>query len=114
VAEVIKVEGFQAVSILRRLREGTTATTARQRKIVFNGITDALKGLGLVESKTKVLGLYEGIDPNGNHWFMVHEEDNPAPVKELIMKINEARMKHGYDAHGLDRELTELFNKYYE
>lgn len=67
----LKIENHNSVTLLNRLRIATRATTSRERKGIFNGLRDALKGLGLVDSKGPVQGIYEGIDSAGNHWFMV-------------------------------------------
>lgn len=69
----LKIENHNSVALLNRLRIATRATSSRERKAIFNGLLAALKGLDMVESKGKVEGIYEGIDANGNHWFMVDQ-----------------------------------------
>lgn len=79
-----KIEDHNAVALLQRLRDGLTNSNARQRKVVFNGLRDALKGLGLVKAKEPILGLWEGIDQAGQHWFMCEMDDRlPAAPDQL-------------------------------
>lgn len=83
-----KLENHNAVTLLNRLRIATHETTSAKRRVIYNGLSDALKGLGLIEAKGKIEGIYEGVDRGGNHWFMVDMGDRPAepvahPVKDL-------------------------------
>lgn len=74
------IEFPQAVQFLGVLRTGLQATEKRARKRTFTGVVEALKGLGLVERKGEVKGLWEGLDRNGDHWFMVEGDEAPAGV----------------------------------
>lgn len=65
-----KIEDHNSVALLKRLRDGLMMPNSRQRKVVFNGVRDALRGLGLISAKDPIIGLYEGIDAQGGHWFM--------------------------------------------
>lgn len=65
-----RIEDHSAVALLQRLRDGLMMTSGRQRRVVFNGLRDAMKGLGLVKAKEPIKGIYEGIDSAGGHWFM--------------------------------------------
>lgn len=76
----LKVENHNSVTLLNRLRIATRSTTTRERKGVFRGLSEALKGLGMIEAKGKVEGIYEGIDAGGNHWFMVELEEPRAQL----------------------------------
>lgn len=69
----LKLENHNAVALLNRLRVATRSTQARERRSIFNGLCDALKGLGMVDSKQRVEGIWEGIDHLGNHWFMAEQ-----------------------------------------
>lgn len=73
-----KLENHNAVTLLNRLRIATHSTTSAKRRVVYNGLSDALKGLGLIDSKEKIEGIYEGVDKGGNHWFMVDMGDRLA------------------------------------
>lgn len=80
----LRIENHNSVTLLNRLRIATHATTSRERRGIFNGLRDALKGLGLIEAKGRVEGIYEGVDAAGNHWFMVdtgEEEALPSPER---------------------------------
>lgn len=66
----IMIELHQAVQFIKPLRGALMETSKKKRKSVFNGLVTALKALNLVDRKEDVKGLFEGIDHNGDHWFM--------------------------------------------
>lgn len=73
-----RIEDHNAVALLTRLRSGLMETSSRKRKAIFNGLRDAMKGLGLVEAKEPIKGIYEGIDSGGGHWFLCETDDRLA------------------------------------
>lgn len=77
----IKIENHQAVQLILTLRDGTHATTTRQRRATFSGIASALKSLRIISAKQSIIGLYEGLDRNGSHWFMAEAQDTTKVVE---------------------------------
>lgn len=116
----LKIENHNSVALLNRLRIATRSTTSRERRAIFNGLKDALKGLGMIEAKGPIEGIYEGIDANGNHWFMVQQAseqseavsprqiDEARNFKELLESISELSQAMGNPTLGWNREQSSL------
>lgn len=103
-----KLENHNAVALLNRLRIATRSTQARERRSIYNGLLDALKGLAMIESKQKVEGIWEGIDHLGNHWFMV-EQSEPAAGVPPGVRVVPSRALPGDDQETRD-ELHNLID----
>lgn len=106
----LRIENHNSVTLLNRLRIATRSTTARERRGIFNGLRDALKGLGLVEAKGTVEGIYEGIDSAGNHWFMVDMGDRLPEAGDNPVLETPKLFAGNQRSDDLQRALGELSN----
>lgn len=100
----LKIENHNAVALLSRLRDATHNGSKRHRRTAFNGLKDALKGLGMVKAKDSIEALYEGVDSNGDHWFMAQLRAPPGEALELPRC---PRCKAPYDGLCLECERLE-------
>lgn len=75
----LKIENFNAVALLNRLRQATHTQSKTSRKGLFNDLRNAIRSLGLVTSGEKIEALYEGVDLNGDHWFMAQFQARGEP-----------------------------------
>jgi len=85
----LKIENHNAVTLLNRLRQATCNALKSNRKQFFNDLRNALKSLGMIEAKSKVEAIYEGVDANGDHWFMVQlvEAIKPDSAEERFKRL---------------------------
>lgn len=87
-----KIEDYNAVALLQALRDALMMPHKKKRKAIFTGIANAMKGLRLVSAKDSILGIYEGVDANGDHWFMCEMKDDGTshPIPSTSSHLPEA------------------------
>lgn len=84
----VMIDVAQSVQFIRPLRAALMDTSKKKRKSTFNGLVTALKALHLVGRKEDVKGLFEGIDHNGDHWFMAEIAGHRPEVGEDMENLH--------------------------